>query len=59
MTKREQLVIHLGFHHQPYRMMLKCPLCPFVMSSDVAATTRKHMAVYPDLSREALWNVHL
>lgn len=57
--KAEQKVIHLRFHHQPFRMVFKCPACDESLSSDLASNVRKHVATHPELNGEALLNKHI
>jgi hypothetical protein len=34
--KKEQKVIHLRFHHQPFRLIFKCPACDEQLPTDFA-----------------------
>jgi hypothetical protein len=58
-TKKEQKLIHLRFHHQPIRLILKCPVCDEALATDLASNMRKHVATHKQLTGAVLLKKHL
>jgi hypothetical protein len=57
--KKEQKVIHLRFHHQPFMLILKCPACEEQLPADLATNMRKHVATHANLTGAVLLKKHI
>jgi hypothetical protein len=57
--EKEQKVIHLHFHHQPFRLIFKCPACEEPLATELAFNMRKHVAMHPQLTGAFLLKKHI